>query len=153
MALTATINKISFNVGDTISVQYKIIEKEVVSGKTKKEKHEEKKERFQAFEGIVLAIRGTGVSKNFIVRIIGVANVGIERIFPVVSPWIKKITVKKKGHVRRAKLYYLRNKTNKEITRMGQRVEEIKTPEMKKVETSVAQVAIEPADNANPQTA
>jgi large subunit ribosomal protein L19 len=107
------------HIGDTVRVHYKIIEKDIVAGKTKKEKHEEQKERLQVFEGMVIAIRGAGANQNFVVRRLGVANVGIERIFPVVSPWIAKIEVKKLGKVKRAKLYYLRTKTKKEIARIA----------------------------------
>ena len=124
MAITATFDGFTFHVGDTIKVYYKIVERDVVSGKTKKEKHEEKKERLQAFEGIVIAIRGNREGKSFIVRHIGVGNIGVERIFPLITPWIKKITLKKKGHERRAKLYYLRNKTAKDITKVGELVKE-----------------------------
>lgn len=115
MAINLNIHGTTIHVGDTISVHYKIIEKEVVSGKTKREKHEEQKERTQAFTGTVLAIRGKGDGQSFVVRHTGVGNIGVERIFPVISPWIKKIVVKKKGKVRRAKLYYLRQKSKKEI--------------------------------------
>lgn len=97
------------HVGDTICVFYKIIEREVSAGKTKKEVKEQTRERLQPYEGIVIAIRGQGDNKSFTVRRIGVDNVGVERIFPVLSPWITKITVKKKAQVRRAKLNYLRN--------------------------------------------
>lgn len=124
MALSTTIKNTTFSVGDTVSVHYRIIEKEVVSGKTKKEKHEEQKERIQAFEGMVLAIRGKQENQSFLVRHLGVGNIGVERIFPVMSPWIKKVVVKKKGQVRRAKLYYMRTKHRKEIARLGERVGE-----------------------------
>lgn len=121
MALSTILQGTTFNVGDTLSVHYRIIEKEVVAGKTKREKHEEQKERTQAFTGMVIAIRGTGDNQSFTVRHLGVGNIGVERIFPVISPWIKKIVVKKKGKVRRAKLYYLRGKSKKEISRLGGR--------------------------------
>lgn len=62
------------------------------------------------FEGVVIAIRGRDVNKSFTVRRIGVLNIGIERIFPLSSPLLTKIEVKKKTRVRRAKLSYLRNK-------------------------------------------
>lgn len=124
MAIAANLHNTTFHVGDTVRVHYRIIEKEVVSGKTKKEKHEEQKDRIQVYEGIVLAIRGSGDGKSFVVRRMGVGNIGIERIFPFISPWVKKITVKKKGNVRRAKLYYLREKTTKEVASIGQLVQE-----------------------------
>lgn len=119
MALTTTIHGTRVMVGDTIAVHYRIIEKEVVAGKTKKEKHEEQKERLQAFIGIVIAIRGGGENQSIVVRRIGAGGIGIERIFPTASPWIKKVSVKKKGDVRRAKLYYLRDKTSKEISKLA----------------------------------
>jgi len=62
------------------------------------------------FEGVVMAIRGRDVNKSFTVRRIGVLNIGIERIFPLSSPLLTKIEVKKKVAVRRAKLTYLRKK-------------------------------------------
>ena len=83
-----------FRVGDTVRVDYKIIEG--------------KKERIQAYEGIVVGRRGSGLSETFTVRKESY-GVGIERIFPVHSPKLAKITVVKKGKVRRAKLYFLKN--------------------------------------------
>jgi len=65
------------------------------------------------FQGVVIAIRGRGENKTFTVRRIGAAGVGIEKIFPLSSPLLTKIEIKKKGDVRRAKLYYLRKKKNK----------------------------------------
>ena len=109
---------VEFHVGDSVSVHYKLIEHEKVSGKTKREVHEETRERTQEFEGIVIAIKGSAENAMFTVRKIGAAGIGVERIFPLVSPWIKKVVVKKKGQVRRAKLYYLRQKQGKEATRL-----------------------------------
>ena len=88
-----------FRVGDTVNVGCKIIE--VKSGK--------EKERIQNFEGEVIARKGTGVSETFTVRKV-ISGVGVERIFPVNSPNIATITVVKKGKVRRAKLYFLRDR-------------------------------------------
>lgn len=110
MTNTAKIGGASFSVGDTVKVFYKIIEKEKVSGVKKREEKEEVRQRFQPFEGVVIAINTSG---NFIVRRIGVDGVGIERIFPLSSPWIQKIVVSQKGDVRRAKLYYLRKTQQK----------------------------------------
>ncbi|MCS7150828.1 MAG: 50S ribosomal protein L19 [Endomicrobia bacterium] len=90
-----------FSVGDTIKVSF-----------TFKEEGVEKK---QTFEGIVISIRGRGVNKTFTVRKISY-GVGVERIFPMYSPIIESITVVKKGDVRKAKLYYLREKIGKEAT-------------------------------------
>ncbi|KKU86917.1 50S ribosomal protein L19 [Candidatus Gottesmanbacteria bacterium RIFCSPLOWO2_01_FULL_48_11] len=112
--------EVTFHVGDTVRVHYKLIEKEKVSGKTKREVHEETHERTQAFEGIVLSIRGSGPNAMFTVRRIGVGAIAIERIFPLVSPWIKKLEVKKLGDVRRAKLYYLRWRKGKAATRINE---------------------------------
>lgn len=123
MAIQTQIAGTTVHVGDTVSVFYKIIEKEVVTGKTKKEKHEEQKERVQAFTGTVLAIKGGGQNQSFCVRHMGVGNIGVERIFPVVSPWIKKVVILKKGHFKRAKLYFLRNKSKKDIAKMEKREE------------------------------
>ena len=65
------------------------------------------KERIQAFEGVCIARKGGGVSETFTVRKVS-SGVGVERIFPVHSPSVESITVVRRGHVRRAKLYYLR---------------------------------------------
>ncbi len=103
-----------FHVGDTVRVHYKLIEHEKVSGKTKREVHEETHERTQVFEGIVIGIKGSDVNCMFTVRKVGAAAIGVERIFPLLSPWVKKIEIKKRGQVRRAKLYYLRQKQGRE---------------------------------------
>jgi large subunit ribosomal protein L19 len=96
-----------FRVGDTIKVNYKIIEGD--------------KTRVQPYQGIVIAIKGTGVSKTFTVRKISVDRVGVERIFPICSPNIENIKVVKKGKVRRSKLYYLRDRVGKQATRIKER--------------------------------
>ena len=83
-----------FRVGDTVRVGVKIIEG--------------KKERVQAFEGVVISRKGFGVSETFTVRKMS-GGVGVERIFPVHSPKLDSITVVRKGKARRAKLYYARN--------------------------------------------
>ena len=120
-------NGIKFAVGDTIRVHYKLIEKEKVAGKAKREVKVELRERIQVFEGIVISIRGREDNKSFTVRRIAAGSIGVERIFPLKSPWIKKISVKKKGKVRRAKLYYLRE-------RVGRNAEKLKELEMTKEE-------------------
>ena len=83
-----------FRVGDTVRVDVKIIEG--------------KRERIQAFEGVVVSRKGSGISETFTVRKVSY-GVGVERIFPVHSPKIASITVNKKGKVRRAKLNFLKN--------------------------------------------
>lgn len=114
---------VDFHVGDTVRVHYKLIEKEKVAGKTKREVKEETHERIQVFEGIVIAIKGSGANIMFTVRKIGAGAIGIERIFPLISPWIRKMEVKKHGSVRRAKLYYLRDKIGKEANRVAEAVQ------------------------------
>ncbi len=96
-----------FRAGDTINVAYKIIEGN--------------KERVQNYRGVVIRISGEGVNKRFTVRKMS-GTVGVERIFPMNSPHIDSVTVEKRGKVRRAKLYYLRNLTGK-AARIKERVE------------------------------
>jgi len=115
---SAVWNTVTFHVGDTVRVNYKLIEHEKVAGKTKREVKEETRERTQAFDGIVISIKGSGANCMFTVRKIGSGAIGIERIFPLISPWIKKLEVKKPGDVRRAKLYYLRDKQGKEAAKV-----------------------------------
>ncbi|PRO65249.1 50S ribosomal protein L19 [Alkalicoccus urumqiensis] len=83
----------AFRAGDTLRVHAKVVEGT--------------RERIQVFEGVVIKRRGSGVSETFTVRKVSY-NVGVERTFPVNSPRIEKIEVKRRGKVRRAKLYYLR---------------------------------------------
>ncbi|WP_286142561.1 50S ribosomal protein L19 [Adlercreutzia caecimuris] len=87
-----------FNVGDNVKVHYRI--------------KEGNRERIQVFQGDVIRRQGASVRETFTVRKISFA-VGVERTFPVYSPKIEKIEVTRKGDVRRAKLYYLRNKVGK----------------------------------------
>ena len=87
-----------FSVGDTVKVSVKVIEGT--------------KERIQAFEGIVIAKKNGGIRETFTVRRISY-GIGVERTFPVHSPKVARIDVIKRGKVRRAKLYYLRNLTGK----------------------------------------
>ncbi len=87
-----------FKAGDTVTVHYKI--------------KEGNKERIQQYQGVVLQRRGSGVTETFTVRKIS-NNLGVERIFPVHSPFIDKIEVNKKGIVRRARIFYLRELTGK----------------------------------------
>ncbi len=87
-----------FTAGDTINVHYRVREGE--------------KERIQQYEGVVLNERGSGANKTITVRKMS-GSVGVERIFPLYSPFIAKIDVKKKGRVRRSKLFYLRERRGK----------------------------------------
>lgn len=99
----------AFNPGDTIQVHVRVKEKEAP---TKAKEKEKEKERIQIFEGVVIGMRGRGIQSSFVVRKISF-GVGVERIFPFHSPSIDKVKVLKRGRVRRAKLYYLRERTGK----------------------------------------
>lgn len=103
MALTLVFKDTTFGVGDKIKVTQKIKEGE--------------KERTATFEGIVIGLKGEGENKMFTVRKVGAQQIGIERIFPLASPFLEKIEVVKKGTagVNRAKLYYIRTKSQREI--------------------------------------
>jgi len=87
-----------FRPGDTVAVHYRIKEGE--------------RERIQIFEGVVIAKKGGGARETFTVRKVSY-GVGVERIFPLHSPLVQTIDVKRKGKVRRAKLYYLRGRSRK----------------------------------------
>jgi large subunit ribosomal protein L19 len=87
-----------FKAGDTVNVHYRVREGD--------------KERIQQYQGIVINERGDGSNKTFIVRKMS-GNIGVERIFPLYSPFIAKIEVKKRGRVRRSKLFYLRDRRGK----------------------------------------
>ncbi|MCC6782129.1 MAG: 50S ribosomal protein L19 [Planctomycetes bacterium] len=89
-----------FAVGDTVNVHYLIREGD--------------KERVQIFAGQVIAIRGSGIRRSAVVRRI-VAGEGVERIFPLHSPRVQNIEVKSRGRVRRAKLYYMRERVGKAV--------------------------------------
>ena len=88
----------SFNIGDTVRVMVKVKEGE--------------KERIQAYEGVVIAKKGTSIRETFTVRRVSF-GIGVERTFPLHSPRIDKIIVVRKGKVRRAKIYYVRNLSGK----------------------------------------
>ncbi len=96
---------LEFDIGDTVDVHTKIVEGT--------------KERVQVFNGIVIARRGQGTREMFTVRRI-VGGEGVERTFPIHSPKVAKIVVKRHGRVRRAKLYYLRDRVGK-ATRLTER--------------------------------
>ncbi|TDJ00483.1 MAG: 50S ribosomal protein L19 [Candidatus Dadabacteria bacterium] len=132
-----------FRAGDTVAVHYKIKEGE--------------RERIQVFEGVVIAKKNGGARETFIVRKISY-GVGVERIFPLHSPLIDKIEVKRQGKVRRAKLYYLRGLSKKasrikERTRLEHVASEAETvDEANNVtpETELeAEVQEEPTTNGN----
>src|ERR1044072_5512485 len=95
-----------FDIGDSVEVHQKILEGE--------------KERTQIFAGLVISRKGEGMREMFTVRRI-VQGEGVERTFPLNSPKIAKIEVKRSGKVRRAKLYYLRDRVGKAATRLRER--------------------------------
>ncbi len=102
----------SFRPGDTVRVNVRVREGD--------------KERIQAFEGVCIARRGSGVSETFTVRKIS-NGVGVERIFPVHSPMLAQIDVVRRGRVRRAKLFYLRHLTGK-ATRIREKKTRVAAP-------------------------
>lgn len=104
MANRVNWKEITFAIGDTIRVHQTFQEAD--------------KTRTQIFEGLVIAIRGHQGLKSFVVRRIASNNIGVEKIFPIESPTITKVEVKKKGDVRRAKLYFLRERTGKKATKV-----------------------------------
>ena len=89
---------VDFEVGDTVRVHYKIVEGN--------------RERVQVYEGVVIAIDNKGPGKTFTVRRVSY-DIGVERVFPVLSPRIAKIETIRKGKTRRAKLYFLRGRSGK----------------------------------------
>jgi large subunit ribosomal protein L19 len=109
MANQVTIKDTRVGSGDIIRVHQKVLEGE--------------KERVQIFEGMVIGIRGRDPDKSFTVRKIASGGIGVERIFPVNSPWVVKVEVKKVGQVRRAKLGYVREKSSKQVAQISVNVE------------------------------
>ena len=120
-----------FEVGDTVRVHFKIIEGN--------------RERIQVFEGVVIAIDNKGISKTFTVRRISY-DIGVERIFPLYSPKIDKIDVVRKGKKRRAKLYYLRERTGKSVKLKERRIKAKSKIESKE---EASNEELPPADNEN----
>jgi len=107
--------------GDTVKVHFKI--------------EEGGRKRTQIFEGVVIAIKNSGLSRTFTVRKISF-GIGVERIFPLYSPKISKIKIVKRGKVRRAKLYYLRNIVGQKGTRIKEKSTKDKGTEVKKRATT-----------------
>ena len=116
-----------FNAGDTIKVDVKIVEGD--------------KERIQAFEGLCIARSGGGLNESFTVRKISYGE-GVERIFPIFSPKIAGITVLKKGKVRRAKLYYLRDRRGKSA-RIVEKIQVSKKDTKTQVDQPVSKEVVE----------
>jgi len=122
----------SFQIGDTVDVHVKILEEK--EGKVK-----EIKERIQLFTGTVIARSGKGINEMFCVRRI-VAGEGVERVFPIHSPAIADIVVQRKGKVRRAKLYYLRELTGK-ATKVKEKIDAQPNAKMSKAEKKAVRKA------------
>ena len=120
-----------FGAGDTIKVDVKIVEGD--------------KERIQAFEGLCIARSGGGLNESFTVRKISYGE-GVERIFPIFSPKIAGITLLKRGKVRRAKLYYLRDRRGKSA-RIVEKIQVSKKDNKPKVEQSDVKETAEEANS------
>lgn len=107
MAQYVTLHDKKIATGDTVRIHQTISEGD--------------KKRVQIFEGIVIAIKNRGTGKTMTVRKVSAGGVGVEKIFPVNLPSIKSIDLKAKGHVRRSKLYYLRDRIGKAATRIKEK--------------------------------
>ena len=128
---------INFEIGDTVKVHYKIVEGN--------------RERVQIFEGIVIAIDNKGLSKTFTVRKVSF-DIGVERIFPLYSPRIVKIEVMRKGKIRRAKLYLLRERKGKSAKLKEQQYKGKKSKKAAAAIPAAEAVAIEPQTAAEPES-
>src|SRR3989344_8962360 len=129
MANTLVYGDQTFRVGDTIAVAQKIVE--------------DSKTRLQTFEGVLIAVTGKDSGKAFRVRKLSHMNIGVERLWPVRTPLIASITLKKKGSVRRAKLYYLRHRVGKQALATG-------TPTKSPVPKPKARKAKKPVSHPKP---
>jgi large subunit ribosomal protein L19 len=116
-------NPPQFEVGDTVDVATRIVEGD--------------KERIQVFSGTVIMRKGAGINATFTVRRI-VNNEGVERIYPVHSPFIASVTVKRSGERRRAKLFYLRNRVGKAVRLVEKRKVKKEEPAAGKAELAAA---------------
>jgi large subunit ribosomal protein L19 len=123
-----------FRPGDTVRVNIKVVEGD--------------RERIQAFEGICIARKGGGVSETFKVRKVSY-GVGVERTFPLHSPQIESILVKRRGHVRRAKLYYLRGVVGKKARIRSKR--RVLVDKAAPAAPAIEQAAPQPAPEATPE--
>ncbi len=113
MAQNFIYNGVEIAVGDTVRLHQRILE--------------EKKTRTQIFEGTIIAISGRGTGKTFVIRKIGAASIGIEKIVPINMPALEKIEVKRKGQVNRAKLYYLRDRIGKAASKIKEKATNFST--------------------------
>ncbi|MCC7529245.1 MAG: 50S ribosomal protein L19 [Candidatus Melainabacteria bacterium] len=129
-------NTPQMNIGDTVKVFVKIVEGN--------------KERTQGYEGVIIKRRGSGVGETITVRRV-FQGIGIERVFLINSPRVEKITVQRRGHVRRAKLYYLRKRTGK-ATRIKEKLTGKKERDLVAAAASVDRAAAK-AEQAAPAAA
>ena len=127
-----------FRAGDTVRVHVRIREGD--------------KERIQVFEGVVLQRRGGGAGETFTVRKVS-SGVGVERVFPVQSPSVTKLEIKRRGHVRRARLFYLRELSGKKA-RLRSKVRDIAALVARpdEVGTAAEAIAVEEEAQAAPET-
>lgn len=133
--------KLGIRPGDTVRVHQKIVEK----GKT----------RLQVFEGLVLAVKhGTEAGASFTVRAT-LSGIGVERIFPLYAPFIEKIEIVKRSKVRRAKLYFIRDKVAREVRRQlrNMRMMNVSTTDFKEPEVEEAPVLPEESENVTEEAA
>jgi len=112
MAKKIKVKETEISIGDTIRVHHKI--------------KEDDKIRTQIFEGVLIAIKGHRPNRSFTVRKIASGGIGVEMIWPVLSPALEKVEIKKKGDVRRAKLYYLRDRVGKRAVKVKEKTNEKK---------------------------
>lgn len=108
MAKYLTISDVKLSVGDTVRVHQKIKEGD--------------KNRIQIFEGVIISVANRLSGKTFTVRKVATGGIGVERIFPVMSPAIEKVELKQAGVVRRAKLFYLRDRIGKAATTIRKKI-------------------------------
>ncbi|HVW71891.1 MAG TPA: 50S ribosomal protein L19, partial [Candidatus Paceibacterota bacterium] len=140
--------QLGIRAGDTVRVEQKIMEVKKSKGADKKEKNTQTF-RTQAFEGLVLSVKhGTEAGATFTVRAV-MSGIGVEKIFPLYSPAIESITIVRRSKVRRAKLYFIREKASKEVRRQlrNMRMMNVATDE-----SIVEPVAEEPAAEPAPET-
>lgn len=113
MSQHCTFKGVSVSTGDALKISQEIVEGD--------------KKRVQVFEGIVIAIKNAGAGKSITVRKLASNNIGVEKIFPLALPSIKKVELKRTGQVNRSKLYYLRDRVGKAATRIKEETTVAKT--------------------------
>jgi len=124
---------LKFAVGDAVRVHTKVVEGD--------------KERIQVFSGLVIAHRGRGLNETFTVRRISYGE-GVERVFPVNSPRVEKVEIERAGNVRRAKLYYLRDRVGKSATTVKEKNTRLTPATPAEIEAKTAAKAVKTATKA-----